>query len=87
MCVRCQFDAFPCLLTYCAHRFASVIVLLFEIPPPRSFFLMNSSIGFPLGFLRFTDRIPNELKDAIHTENEAACATSRYKSACKGTTF
>ena len=41
----------------------------------------------PLGFLRFTDRIPDESRHTIHTENEAAFATSRYKSACKGTTF
>ena len=32
-------------------------------------------------------RIPTYVSDAIHTEHEATFATSRYKSACKGTTF
>ena len=42
---------------------------------------------FPLGFLRFTDRILDDARETIHTEHGATFAASRYKSACKGTTF
>ena len=45
------------------------------------------AFDFPLGFLRFTDRIPTYVKDAIHTEHGATFEAPRYKSACKGTTF
>ena len=41
----------------------------------------------PFGFSAFHGPHFRLKEDAIHTEHEAAFAASRYKSACKGTTF
>ena len=75
MCVRCQLDV-AVRLTYCAHRFASCRLLSW-----------GRSGRFTFGFSAFHGPHFRLKEDAIHTEHEVVFTASRYKSACKGTTF